>query len=105
MLQGDSFNLPFKITREGTVLTTDDIADVEICIGKLNKKLSKGEVFYEAGAWYFPFTQQETFAYRNQKQHVQMRILFPSGGVKGFDLGYINVHKAMSEDILGVSDD
>ena len=53
MLQGDCYNLPFRITRHGRIMTNEDVSEVEICIGRLNKKYSNNAVFFSEGLWYF----------------------------------------------------
>ena len=105
MLQGDCYNLPFRITRHGRIMTNEDVSEVEICIGRLNKKYSNNAVFFSEGLWYFPFSQEETFAFRSTEQPIQIRIMFPSGEVKGFDLGNIDVKGSLSKDVLVINHD
>lgn len=101
MLQGDSYKIPFNITFSDTAITPTDISDVEIAIGRYIKTYANNEVTYEDSVWYFPVSQEETFAFSGQKQSVQVRVLFPSGDVYGISLGTLKVDRSISREILG----
>jgi hypothetical protein len=103
MMQGDSYGLPFKILRkDDSIVTADDIADVEITVGFLTKKYSTGGVSYDSenGKWYFHMTQEETFQLPPIRNKVQIRFLWNNGVVEGVSLDGINVVESISKEVL-----
>lgn len=103
MMQGDSYGLPIEILNsDGSVVTADDVADVEITIGTLIKTYSAGEIAFDAasGKWIFPLTQEETFRFPAARVKGQVRVVWLSGGVEGTPLGTINVMESLSKEVL-----
>ena len=53
MMQGDSYNLGFTVKNNaGSVVTPDDILDMEITIGHLNKTYRREELTFNEGILY-----------------------------------------------------
>ena len=62
-MQGDSYDLPFKIkANNGDILTDNEITEIEFVLGALTKSLSSGEIKFDAvnNEFYFRFSQEET---------------------------------------------
>jgi hypothetical protein len=103
MMQGDSYGLAFEILRkDDTVVTADDISEVEITVGFLTKKFSTGGVTFDSdkGEWCFHLTQEETFKLPPVRNKVQVRVLWNSGAVEGVSLDGINVIESISKEVL-----
>lgn len=102
MMQGDQYGLGIDIVYEedGTPVTKDDVADVEITIGHLKKTYKEGKVTFSNGQWVFPVTQEETFRYMPSLVDAQARIVWPNGEVEGVPLGKIRVLESRSKEVL-----
>lgn len=103
MMQGDSRSLEIKILNsDETVVTEDDISDVEVTVGFLKKKYSDGEVTFDAetNLWTVPLTQEETFKFPPSHVKAQVRVVWPDGSVEGVSLGCINVLDSLSKEVL-----
>lgn len=103
MMQGDAYSLAVKILNGNKeVVKPADVRDVEICVGSLRKTYGQGEVTYDADSqkWKFPLTQEETFKMLPAKVKSQVRVVWSSGDVEGYDLGYIRFNESISKEVL-----
>lgn len=103
MMQGDSYGLRIDILKaDGTAVTADDVADVEITVGDLIKKYSDKKVTFDADGnkWIFPLSQEETFSFPASRIKAQVRVVWASGAVEGASLGHINVFESISREVL-----
>ena len=102
MMQGDQCRLPIELKDpDGTLVTQEEVKDLEVFVGTTRKMLSKGEIEFEPleNVFYVSLSQKETFMMRGDVS-VQARILFLSGDVVGIDLGKINFAQATSKVVL-----
>jgi hypothetical protein len=106
-MQGDSFTLSFKLTRSGVVLAPDNIAELEVTIGKkLRKTLSGSEVQYDlnSGRWRFRLTQRDTMQLDCLVHHdIRARAKYddnPDSDVKGVLLGTLYLETGSSKEVL-----
>ena len=101
MMQGDSYNLGIKILNNaGSLVTPDDILDVEIAIGNLIKTYRDGLVTYRDGLWMFPLSQQETFSFWPSSVKSQVRVFWPNGVVEGKPLYGVRIDESISKEVL-----
>ncbi len=104
MMQGDSRSLTVTILNEDkTVVTADDVSDVEFIFGHLRKTYKEGQVAFDpvSGKWVIPFSQQETFSFQAPGYvNAQVRVKFADGTLEGTSLGRINMDKSMSKEVL-----
>lgn len=103
MMQGDSKSLVIQIKKgDGTPVTASDVADVEVTVGTIKKRLSQGAVAFEedSGKWYVPLTQEETFKFPASHVAAQVRVVWPGGAVQGVSLGHVNVLNSLSREVL-----
>lgn len=64
MMQGDAYGIPITIkTNNDTVLSDEDVIDVEVVIGKLRKSFAEGDISYDPDTqrFIFPLSQEESF--------------------------------------------
>lgn len=102
MMQGDSYVVFIQLTMNGTTLTPDMVADVEICVGDvLRKTWSGGGVGYDTMTqqWYIRPTQEETLAMEVESYGVIARVKFGED-VKGIKVGSINIVDTHSEEVI-----
>lgn len=102
MMQGDAYGLAIEIKNAAdAVVTTEDIADVEIVIGQLRKTYKEGGISFENGMWIFPLTQEETFKLPStMRVKGQVRVMFKNGFVEGASLGNVCVYESISKEVL-----
>lgn len=101
MMQGDSYGIKVEILKsDGTVLTPDDVSDVEIALGSLKKRYAKKELSFDEGAWVLPVTQNETLSLPSTYVKAQLRVKFPNGDVEGVFLGDIRLQESISKGVL-----
>ena len=102
-MQGDAYGLPIEILKsDDSIVTADDVSDVEITIGFITKSYKAGEVTFnpDAGKWIFPLTQAETFKLPAIRIKAQVRVLWKDGSVEGVCMDGINVHESISKEVL-----
>lgn len=102
MMQGDQYRIPIAVKNEdGTFLTQQEVEDVEVTVGQIRKRLSRGEIEFDQAesVFYVYVAQKETFSMRGNTP-VQVRILFPGGDVVGVRLGKINFAQSASKAVL-----
>lgn len=101
MMQGDSYGLIIEILNEDKVaVTVDDVLDVEVSIGFLQKTYSAGDVRYEEGQWIIQLSQEETFRILPYRVRIQVRVKWLDGSVEGVDLGYKHIDESISREVL-----
>lgn len=103
MMQGDSYMLGIQILNNaGNPVTVDDITDVEITIGHLEKSYRKLELLYDEGLhqWLFPLSQQETFGYWPSSVKAQVRVVWSNGIIEGKPIYGIRIDESMSKEVL-----
>lgn len=102
MMQGDQYRIPIELKdADGTLVTRDEIKDLEISVGQFRKTLSDGGVSFEEneGLFYVFVTQKQTFMFRGEVK-LQARILFLSGDVVGVNLGTVSFETSTSKVVL-----
>ena len=63
IMRGDAYPIKFKVkTEDGVVITSEMASEVEIIINGIRKLYSSGEVTYSEQYWFFPMSQQESYA-------------------------------------------
>lgn len=102
MMQGDSYGLPIEILKGNAVATPEDVSNVEFMLGHVRKTYADSEIVFSAdtGEWVVHLTQNDTFMLRTVRTRAQLRVKWKSGGVEGFDFGYINVIESLSKEVL-----
>lgn len=104
MMQGDAYRVPFilSMTIDGTrtLLTPDNVEDVEILIGTLRATYSEGELKFDDGKWCFPLTQQKTFSLGSFAQFAQVRVKFITGDVVGAIVPKMLMNNSISKAVL-----
>lgn len=101
MMQGDSYHLTIRILNNaGSPVSTVDVNDVEITIGKLKKRYSDGKIFYENGCWMFPISQKESFSIKPGVVSAQVRIVWKNGVIEGKRIYGVRMHESISKEVL-----
>ena len=101
IMQGDSYKLGFTVLNNGgSVVTPDEIIDMEITIGHLKKTYGRSELTYSDGMWMFPFSQKETMSYWPKSVNAQIRIKWANGVVEGKPIYGIRVNEGSSKEVL-----
>ncbi len=103
IMQGDQYAIPFVGKLNGEPLDLTKIEQIEFVVGPL-RKVYPGEVTTdEDGAFLFPLTQEETFAFKTSMLSGQVRVKF-TGATKpeviGLPTGFIRVLDSMSREVL-----
>lgn len=101
MMQGDSYSLAVKIVNNaGSVVTPEDVTDVEITIGRVSKCLSRGQIQYENSLWLYPFSQDESQAILPGTVPAQVRVAWKNGAVEGTRIDGVRMHESLSKEVL-----
>ena len=111
IMQGDSYNLPFVLTLNGTTdITPYFVAELELCIGnddtvEVRKMFSSGGVWYDESMkrWFFRLSQQESFGLDPNTYDVVVRVKFAddnNADVIGLRIGRITVINTQSEEVI-----
>lgn len=101
MMQGDAYSLGFTVLNNaGSVVTPDDVIDVEITIGHLAKNYSGGQVTFYDGRWFFPLSQVETFGYFPKSVKAQIRVKWKNGVVEGKAIHGVRINESISREVL-----
>ena len=101
MMQGDSYNLGIKILNNaGSVVTPDDVRDVEITIGHIRKTYRNAEITYADGLWLFPLSQKESFSMWPSAVKAQVRVAWANGVVEGKPLYGVRNEESISKEVL-----
>lgn len=101
MMQGDSYHLGFTVKNNaGSIVTPEDVLDVEITVGHLIKTYRKGQIVYGEERWYFPLSQTETFGYWPKAVKAQIRVRWKNGIVEGKTIHGLRIHESISKEVL-----
>lgn len=101
MMQGDAYSLGIEIRNNaGSIVTPDDILDIEITIAGIRKTFSDGNVTYYNEMWLFPLSQEETFSIRPMAVKAQVRVYWRNGAVEGQDLHGNIMYESRSKAVL-----
>lgn len=104
MMQGDAYSIPFtlsvNINGVKTILTPDNVKDVEILIGTLRETYLEGGLKFVDDKWCFPLTQQETFSFGTFPQFAQVRVKFVSDDVVGAIVPKMQISNSISKVVL-----
>lgn len=101
MMQGDAYYLGIRIQNNaGSPVAPEDVLDVEITIGGLIRTYRAGELVYQDGMWFFPMTQEETYAYWPAAVKAQVRVHWANGVVEGKPLYGIRMEESISKEVL-----
>lgn len=101
MMQGDQYRLPMSVTMNGTAVTGEAVANVEVMLGSIRKTIEDGDIFYDPlqEAFLISLTQEDTFRLRGGVK-VNLRCKFLSGDVIGADLGIVDISQSTSKVVL-----
>jgi len=97
IMQGDQYDLTFSLTVNNEELDIDTISKIQFKVGNLLKTYEanneNNEVTYnsEDKLFYFPLTEEETFALDNSSVDVEIRVKFTNNTIKGLVLGNISL--------------
>lgn len=101
MMQGDSYYMGFTVKNNaGSIVTPDDVLDVEITIGHLRKSYRLGEIVFGDDRWYFPLSQEETFGYWPRAVKSQIRVRWKNGIVEGKVIHGVRINESISKEVL-----
>ena len=101
MLQGDAYNLGIRVLNNaGSVVTPQDMEDMEITIGNLRKTYSAAQLTFHEGVWLFPLSQKETFAQKHAAPKAQVRVKWKNGVVEGAALSGVRIQESISREVL-----
>lgn len=97
IMQGDQYDLTFDLTVNNEELDIETISKIQFKVGNLLKTYvandENTEVTYntEDKLFYFPLTEEETFALDNSNVNVEIRVKFTDDKIKGLALGNISL--------------
>ncbi|MBQ3504781.1 MAG: hypothetical protein IJA75_08765 [Oscillospiraceae bacterium] len=101
MMQGDGYCLGIRIENNAlSVVTPQDVRDVEISIGHLRRTYGKGELRYYNGLWLFPLSQEESFRFLPAAPKAQVRVVWANGAVEGKPLYGVRIEESISKEVL-----
>ena len=106
IMQGDSYPIYIELTQDGDVLTPDQIAELEVCVGdQLRYLYSSGGVSFDkdSNEWMIYPTQQETLGLEIGSHVVMVRVRYQSivsEEVVGLNVGRIQVKDSISEAVI-----
>ena len=101
MMQGDSYNLGFRVMNNAkNVVTPIDIQDMEITIGHITKTYRNAQVIFSAGRWLVPLSQEETFGYWPKSVKSQIRVKWRNGVVEGKTITGLRINESISKEVL-----
>ena len=101
MMQGDSYSIGVRILNNaGVNVKPEDVADVEITIGRVSKSLSRGQLRYESNSWLYPISQSESMKILPGIVPAQVRVVWKNGAVEGKAIEGIRMHESLSKEVL-----
>lgn len=101
MMQGDSYCLGIRIENNaGSIVTPEDVQDVEITIGHLSKTYRRCQLSYDDGLWLFPLSQEESFRFLPTAPKSQVRVVWANGIVEGKPLYGVRIDESISKEVL-----
>ena len=101
MMQGDSYLLGVSILNNaGNPVTPADVADVEITIGHISKRLSDNQLTFVNNLWMFPLDQNDTFDFLPAAMKAQVRVKWANGVIEGKPLYGVRIDESISKEVL-----
>ena len=101
MMQGDSYLLGISILNNaGNPVTPADVADVEITIGHISKRLSDNQLSFTNNLWMFPLGQDDTFDFLPAAMKAQVRVKWANGVIEGKPLYGVRINESISKEVL-----
>lgn len=101
MMQGDSYLLGVEILNNaGNPVTPADVADVEITIGHISKRLSNNQLTFTNNLWMFPLDQNDTFDFLPSAKKAQVRVKWANGVIEGKPLYGVRIDESISKEVL-----
>lgn len=101
MMQGDSYCLGIELLNNaGSHITPENVADVEITVGRVSKSLRRGQIRFENNAWLYPLSQRESMAMMPGSVPAQVRVVWKNGAVEGCELYGIRARESLSKEVL-----
>lgn len=101
MMQGDSYSLGFTVRNNaGSIVTPDDVIDVEFTIGHLRKTFQSGKISFADNRWFFPITQAESLDMRPMATKAQIRVKWKNGVVEGKEIHGVRISESISREVL-----
>ena len=98
--QGNTYQLPVKLSMRGKVIKDTDVKTVEFVFGSIRKCYPE-EVSFENDLFLVFLSQEETFSLSAKASCIyQVRVLFADGSVKGSDPIEVNVGVSASKEVL-----
>lgn len=99
--QGDAYLVPIELSMNGLPIPEKDIASIEVYFGDL-RKTYPDEVSYQDGVLYYPLTQEETFAMKEEETtFVDIRVKFAGGNCIGIPEKLpVSIADAVSTEVL-----
>ncbi len=89
--QGDQYNIPITVSRNGTQQGTTNIEKLEVILAGTRKEYP-GEIIIHGNNFYYPLTQEETMKLAEDSYDMSVRILFTDQTVEGWlSAGSVNV--------------
>ena len=103
IMQGDSYNIPIKLSIDGGIADSSMFSEVEIMIGNIRKTMSGNQVIYNDTnkSFLFPLSQKESFNLPIGEYIPEVRVkLAENGEVLGVKLDKIIITKSKSKVVL-----
>ena len=60
IFQGDQYSIPFEIAESNAIVTPENVDDVRIVIGNMERRYSDNTLSFAEGKWLFPLYSSET---------------------------------------------
>ena len=96
--QGNTYNLPLKLTMKGAAIVDTDVKTVEFSLGELVKTYPEQATF-DGEKFILPLTQEETFALQKDTSF-QIRVHFVDDSVKCTGQRAVKVMPSISKAVL-----
>lgn len=100
--RGDAFSLEIDLKLASGAVAPEEVETAEFTLGSL-RKLCPGEVTYDSGTgtYFFPVSQEESFALPEEGTFFDIRVKLAGGGVTGLACPIpVYVAKSVSEAVL-----
>ncbi len=101
MMRGDAYSLPISVETPEGAAVADTFEEIEVCIGRIRKTYSSGEITYDSarGLFLVPLSQSDTYSLHSRTK-IQLRCKYPGGDVVGADLGILEVDLSISKEVI-----
>lgn len=101
MMQGDSYNIGIQILNNaGSVVTPNDVQEVEVTIAGKTKRYTDGNIIYTNGKWGYPISQTESMDIYADRVRAQVRVKWNDGAVEGQELTGLRLSETMSREVI-----